>query len=215
MFVFARGGVRFWKDTHSDLVDALDFNALVRATRDAFGLSYLKGGEAGGCNYPDSGFSQQRRWLHHLVFYGFLLDLASTTVAAIYDHFLGWPAPYPLLSLPVVLGTLGGIMLVIGCGGLLYLKAKADRDPAESRMVAMDVAFLWLLLLVSLTGLVLLVLREGPLMGTLLVIHLGFVAGLFITLPYSKFAHVVYRYGALVRNALEQDRASRRVAAHQ
>ena len=71
-----------------------------------------------------------------------------------------------------------------------------------------------LLPLLALTGLVLLVLRDGPIMGTLLVIHLGFVAGLFITMPYSKFAHVVYRYAALVRNALEQDRASRRAAAH-
>jgi citrate/tricarballylate utilization protein len=41
-------------------------------------------------------------------------------------------------------------------------------------------------------------------MGTLLVIHLGLVAGIFITAPYGKFAHVVYRYMALVRNAHEQ-----------
>ena len=33
-------------------------------------------------------------------------------------------------------------------------------------------------------------------MGTLLVIHLAVVAGLFITMPYGKFAHVVYRYAA-------------------
>jgi citrate/tricarballylate utilization protein len=43
-------------------------------------------------------------------------------------------------------------------------------------------------------------------MGTLLVIHLGFVAGLFITLPYGKFAHVVYRYAALVRYSIEERR---------
>ena len=47
-------------------------------------------------------------------------------------------------------------------------------------------------------------------MGTLLVIHLGVVAGLFITLPYGKFAHVVYRYAALVRYSIEQ----RRMEAH-
>jgi citrate/tricarballylate utilization protein len=40
-------------------------------------------------------------------------------------------------------------------------------------------------------------------MGTLLVIHLGVVAGLFLTLPYSKFAHAVYRYAALIQNAIE------------
>jgi citrate/tricarballylate utilization protein len=58
----------------------------------------------------------------------------------------------------------------------------------------------------SLTGLMLLALRDTAAMGTLLVIHLGVVAGLFLTMPYGKFAHVVYRYAALVRYAIEQRR---------
>jgi citrate/tricarballylate utilization protein len=146
-------------------------------------------------------------WYHHLVFYGFLLDFASMTVAAFYDHFLGWRAPYPYFSGPVILGTLGGIGLLIGTVGLLYLKWRSDRDPANSNMLSMDVAFLVLLFATSLTGLLLLALRETPAMGTLLVIHLGVVAGLFITLPYGKFVHVVYRYAALVRYAIEQRQA--------
>ena len=73
-------------------------------------------------------------------------------------------------------------------------------------MVNMDMAFLLLLFLTSATGMLLLALRESPAMGTLLVIHLGFVAGLFLTAPYGKFAHVVYRYAALVRNSIEQTR---------
>jgi len=73
-------------------------------------------------------------------------------------------------------------------------------------MVNMDVAFLLLLFLTGASGMLLLALRESAAMGTLLVIHLGFVAGLFLTAPYSKFAHVVYRYAALVRNSIEQAR---------
>jgi citrate/tricarballylate utilization protein len=65
---------------------------------------------------------------------------------------------------------------------------------------------LMLLFLTSLTGMFLLALRETPAMGTLLIIHLAVVAGLFITMPYGKFAHVVYRYAALVRYAIEQRR---------
>ena len=68
------------------------------------------------------------------------------------------------------------------------------------------VAFLVLLFLTSLTGLLLLVLRETPLMGTLLAVHLGVVLGLFLTLPYGKFVHAVYRYAALLRNSIEQKR---------
>ena len=67
-----------------------------------------------------------------------------------------------------------------------------------------------MLFLTSLTGLALLAFRETAAMGTLLVIHLGIVAGLFLTMPYGKFAHVVYRYAALVRYSIEQ----RRTDAH-
>jgi len=183
----------------------LDSAAFWRATKDAFGLAYMKGGGA-GCNYPAESFSSTRMWCHHLVFYGFLLDFASTTIAAFYDHFLGWQAPYPYFSAPVVLGAVGGIGLMIGTVGLLYLKSQSDRTPADASMLKMDVAFLVLLFLTSFTGLVLLAFRETSAMGTLLVIHLGLVAGLFITAPYGKFAHVVYRYAALVRYAIEQRR---------
>ena len=45
-------------------------------------------------------------------------------------------------------------------------------------------------------------------MGLLLAAHLGFVMGLFLTLPYGKFVHAVYRFAALVRNAIEKRRAT-------
>jgi len=206
------GAVRFWRDTPGSLRQKLDPWAFWRAAQDAFTLRYLGGG-GDGCNYPDAAFSHARRWLHHLVFYGFLLDLASTTVAAIYDHVLGWIAPYPLLSWPVMLGTLGGIMLVVGTTGLLFLKWRSDAQPADTAMKAMDIAFLVALLLTSLTGLLLLLLRDTGVMGAMLTIHLGLVAALFITLPYGKFAHLFYRYTALIRNAVEE-RAATPAARH-
>jgi citrate/tricarballylate utilization protein len=70
----------------------------------------------------------------------------------------------------------------------------------------MDVAFLLLLFLTSLTGLILLALRTTPAMGSLLVLHLGFVLGLFLTLPYGKFVHAIYRFAALIRYAIERSR---------
>jgi citrate/tricarballylate utilization protein len=64
-----------------------------------------------------------------------------------------------------------------------------------------------LLILTSLTGFLLLGLRESRAMGTLLAIHLGTVSGLFLTMPYGKFVHGIYRLGALVHNELEAGRA--------
>jgi citrate/tricarballylate utilization protein len=70
----------------------------------------------------------------------------------------------------------------------------------------MNVAFLVLLFLVSATGLALMVLRETRAMGVLLSLHLGAVLALFITLPYGKFVHGLYRFAALVRFHLERKR---------
>jgi citrate/tricarballylate utilization protein len=67
----------------------------------------------------------------------------------------------------------------------------------------MDVAFLVLLFMTSLTGLLLLGLRETVAMGLLLAIHLGFVLALFLTLPYGKFVHGFYRLAALIHYATE------------
>ena len=101
-------------------------------------MKYLGSGGA-GCTYPDEHHSQARRWFHHLTFYGFFLCFASTTVAAV-DHYLfSWFAPYPYLSLPVLLGTLGGVGLLVGPAGLGWLKTR--QDPADCECGAERLGF--------------------------------------------------------------------------
>jgi citrate/tricarballylate utilization protein len=70
----------------------------------------------------------------------------------------------------------------------------------------MDTSFILMLLMTSVTGLLLLVLRGERLMPVLLVIHLGFVLGLFVTLPYGKFVHGIYRMAALLKFSTEPPR---------
>ena len=90
--------------------------------------------------------------------------------------------------------------------GLLVLKMRRNGDLSERDQIGMDTAFLVLLALASLTGLLLLILRESSSMGTLLVVHLGIVMGIFLTLPYGKFVHGIYRFGAIAKYALERKR---------
>ena len=131
----------------------------------------------------------------------------TTTVAAIYHNVLGVEAPYPFFSLPVLLGTAGGVGLLVGPVGLLWLKGRRNRELSDDGQTALDVTFLVLLLLIGLTGLLLLALRETAAMGMLLAVHLGLVLGLFVTMPYGKFVHGLYRFAALARNAVEGRRS--------
>jgi len=196
---------RFWRESGGRT--RIGLRDYWRATRDVLLLRYLDGG-GGGCTYPGEAPSHARRVFHHLTYYGFLLCLASTTVAAIYDNYLGWKAPYPLSSAPVVLGMAGGVGLLLGPAGLFLLKLRSDPVPNPRRRFVMDVAFLFLLFFTSATGFLLLALRSTAAMGVLLTVHLGFVLGLFLTLPYGKFVHSVYRFAALLRYAIEKARAA-------
>lgn len=203
LLALAMGFRLFWKDTNAVNRVVADAPSVWQAVKDAAGLRYLDGGGV-GCMNEDERPTDRRRLYHHLTFYGFMLCFASTTVASLYHTFLGREAPYPWYDLPVVLGTVGGIGLLIGPWGLLAAKWKRDPELKDPDRFGMDVAFLAMLFLTSLTGLVLLVLRATPAMGLLLALHLGVVFSLFITMPYGKFVHGLYRFGALVRYAISR-----------
>jgi citrate/tricarballylate utilization protein len=167
-----------------------------RALRDAVTLRHLHASGA-DCTSNEEERHPWRRWSHHLVLWGFLLCFASTSVAAVYHSAFGWIAPYAYSSLPVVLGTLGGVALLVGCAGAWLVRARRDGALADPAQDGLDRSFIALLFLTSLTGLALLVLRESAAMGSLLALHLGAVLALFVTLPYGKFVHGFYRLAAL------------------
>ncbi|MBY5944641.1 tricarballylate utilization 4Fe-4S protein TcuB [Photobacterium rosenbergii] len=194
--------VGFWRKTGYSLKQFFSRDNLIPALKDALTLRHL-GGNGEGCNTRNESFSNTRRVFHHFMMYGFLLCFAATSVATVYDYGFGWPAPYPYFSLPVVLGTVGGIGLIIGPAGLLWTKINFAEQPSVRSMFGMDVAFLVLLMLVSITGLLLLAVRDTSLMGMTLAIHLGTVFTLFVAMPFSKFVHIIYRFAALNRNAIE------------
>jgi len=194
-------GVRaFWRDIGDPVRIAP--GALWQAMRDAVTLRYLDGGGIGCYNHDDRP-NDRRAFYHHFAFFGFVFCFASTCVATLYHYLLAREAPYPWWDLPVVLGTAGGIGLIFGPLGLMIAKLRRDPVMVDARATGMDMAFIVMLFLTSLTGLALLVLRATAAMPLLLALHLGVVFALFITMPYGKFVHGLYRFAALVRYAKE------------
>lgn len=197
------GMSRFWQDIKSPKSEKVIGKDFVTGTKYALSLRYL-GGEGSGCTYPTDEPSTTRRKLHHFVSYGFMLDLASTALGAFYAHVLHIPAPYPVYHPVVILGILGGLGIIIGVVGLLVLKTKSDPEVHDEGAKKSGTSFAVVLLTVAVTGMILLLARETAAMGIFLAIHLGSVAALFFTAPYTKFAHFVYRYLALIRYAQEK-----------
>lgn len=201
VFALGVGVTRFWRDVSPGKATG---PAVAEAAHDALKLKYLDGGHGLGCNDEDDRFTQRRRIFHHFTFYGFMLCFASTSVATIYHYVFGWQAPYAYTSLPVILGTVGGIGLLVGPVGLFWLNLRRAPLHGDASQKTMDRGFIALLFLVSLTGLVLMVWRDTSAMALLLAIHLGVVMAFFLTLPYSKFAHGVFRSAALLKWAIEK-----------
>ena len=192
----------FWRDINGDAPRA-GLTSLWQAIGDSAQLRNLGGG-GDGCTSEDEKPSAQRRIYHHLTFYGFLLCFAATSVATLYHYLFGWRAPYPLLSLPVLLGIAGGLGLLIGPAGLFVLARRRDPVLVDGARKGMDTAFIAMLFLTSLTGFALMILRDSSAMGILLAVHLGVVLALFLSLPYGKFVHGLYRFLALVKYAGER-----------
>ena len=207
---FIMGWRRYWRHTGAkwggfpDLVDAVKASATLRHLGGDTSSGILSGP---GCPTGDDRSSNARRIYHQLTMYGFLLCFAATSVGTIYHYGFGREAPYGYFELPVVLGTIGGIILCIGTAGLFAEKRRLHPAVRHDEGLGMDYAFIVSLFFVSFTGLLLLAVRETSFMGVTLAIHLGVVYGFFLILPFSKFVHGLYRFAALIASAGEARRS--------
>jgi quinone-modifying oxidoreductase subunit QmoC len=152
-----------------------------------------------------------RRTAHLLAFYGFAA-LFAVTVWAVLDLYvnplIGIASRYPFAPLhPMkLLANVGAVALVAGSGKALLDRRAVVR--AGGANTAFDWTFAWLLLLVGVTGLATELLRlwaeptDVPALDSAAYatyfFHLVLVFALLVYLPYSKFAHLLYRTVALV-----------------
>ena len=210
VLALALGVTKFWREVTPATSGApLSSPAAAEAAHDALRLKYLGGGHGDGCNNEDDAFTLARKRMHHLTFYGFMLCFAATSVATLYHYAFDWPAPYDFFSLPKILGTVGGIALTVGTLGLWRLNLARDPQHGDAQQRPMDRGFIALLFFISVTGLALMLSKNTAAMPVLLAVHLGMVMALFLTLPYGKFAHGIFRTAALLRFAVEKRQPSK------
>jgi len=209
IIVMALSGYRYWRMLKGMAKEEADRIAEVRQTlSDIVFLRYLDGGGQ-GCAQENDQPTQQRRVAHQMVFFGFMLCFASTSLATFYHYGLGVVAPYPVISLPKLLGITGGLLMVIGCLGALVQRRRRHEALIDSTQSVMDVGFVTLLLIVSASGLLSMALRSTAAMPLLHLVHLSAVLTFFLLMPYCKFVHGLYRGLALGWHNREQRNPSR------
>jgi len=98
-----------------------------------------------------------------------------------------------------VLANLGGASVLLGC--ILMILDRLEEDTPTGGSTYFDWAFILILMLVVMTGFaseLLHYLRLEPHRHIIYFAHLALVFVLLMNLPFSKFAHVIYRTTAMV-----------------
>ncbi|PKK84325.1 MAG: heterodisulfide reductase [candidate division Zixibacteria bacterium HGW-Zixibacteria-1] len=205
IFLFASiGFVRFWKGLKSSgFQSQMSFmKALILTVKGILAHS----------SFYDCDTNKPRALGHLLLFYGFIGAMITTGAVFVfifiphYLHLLGLEQLSAFFDLPVnlphpvkILGGLSGLALVIG-GGMLIVRRWQNRDNVGANGYA-DYLFLYMLFLVGLTGMLSWATRLTgvPMLAYIVYfIHLVVVFFLLWYMPYSKFAHMIYRTLALV-----------------
>lgn len=190
------GAVRFWKamDRASPTKERKGFFPSLLATLDTI-VSHN--------NFTKCKKATSRFWSHGLVFFGFIALCMVTLwiiTARINPLIQGdFIYPFAFLSPWKILANLGGAALLAGCFWMMWERF------FNSENINPGSYFDWVLIgtlaLVVITGFVTEVLhyvRLDPHRHLIYFAHLVFVLGLLLYLPYSKFAHMIYRATAFL-----------------
>lgn len=143
------------------------------------------------------------KWfVHAMTMWGFLGLLLATALNYLLD-IIGVKATgtyVPLWYPTRLIGTLSGIIFIYGVSVLLY-KRSSSIDKAHSYSRPSDFTFLILLWVTGITGFIIeiaLYLPGAPIWGYwMFIFHVAVSITLLLLLPFTKFAHAIYRIVAL------------------
>lgn len=205
IFAFAGiGFVRFWKGLKQTAgrSEVLFIAAAVTTLKEIIGHK----------RFFDCKTNRPRAWGHILVsggFVGAMFTTGAVFLTIFVPHYLeklGLEALSPFFTLPLNLpnpikfvGMFSGLSLMAG-GGLLIFRRWTNRDQVGANGYV-DYLFLYIISLAGFTGMLSWLTRlagSGTVAYPTYLAHLTLVFFLLWYMPYSKFAHMIYRSLALV-----------------
>lgn len=139
---------------------------------------------------------------HLLIFYGFLGLVVTTASVGVGIYAFGYLTPWPFWHPVKILGNVSGAAVIVAL--CIFLWRRIADSTRAGKSTYSDWLFLTILLLTTLTGFFCQWLRLGgvrTLAYPMYFVHLLLIFFLLVYIPYSKFAHLVYRTVAMLYTA--------------
>jgi len=196
------GLARFWKDAKRSDPGSDDVEE--ESTSSSFIAAAME--IAKHSRFNDCEEAKGRFLGHLLVFWGFMALLVATTLVVVGLYGLHWELPLAFLHPVKILGNVGALALIIGLAMCIGIRLNASDKGGRGSYF--DWLFIIVLMVVGLTGVLTEAGREAGAATVaygVYLVHLVFVFFLLAYMPFSKFAHLMYRTAALVR-AKQTDR---------
>ena len=197
------GGVRYWRAMSAQAgSNGHDPRRPVVTTV----LDILRHRKFRECNEEPAGtrktYKDHLHATHLLIFYGFLGLVATTTSVGVGIYAFGYLTPWPFWHPVKILGNVSGAAVIIAL--CVFLWRRIADSTRVGKSTYSDWLFLTILLLTTLTGFFSQWLRLADLRTVaypMYFVHLLFIFFLLVYIPYSKFAHLVYRTVAMLWSA--------------
>jgi quinone-modifying oxidoreductase subunit QmoC len=143
--------------------------------------------------------TEDRANAHLLVFYGFVGLFLTTAWAVVYFYIVGWHSPFAFTNPIKWLGNISAAAGIVGMTMIIiYRFNHAERVGIGSYFDWSLIVTIYIILLTGIGAEILRLADLGSVAYPVYAIHLISVLFLFIYMPFSKMAHMVYRMIALV-----------------
>ncbi len=149
--------------------------------------------------FTDCDGNKTRSIGHLLIFFGFIMLFIVTSIVFMGIYIFNFTLPMDLTNPIKILANLGAVVLLSGTTVVIYNRLTAEKEKTKTSYF--DWSFIVFILLVTITGIFTELFRLAGIAGLAYwtyFVHLITVFYLLAYMPFSKFAHMVYRTTAMI-----------------